>query len=84
VVLGVSFDPVEKNRDFARKYDFPFALLSDTDRAIGMAYHAASSPDQESAKRISYWIGPEGKIVKAYDQVTARSHPAEVLADIET
>lgn len=84
MVLGISFDPVEKNRAFAEKYDFPFTLLSDPDRAIGMAYHAATSPDQQSAKRISYWIGPDGKIQKAYEQVNTRSHPTDVLADIES
>ena len=84
MVLGISFDPVEKNRAFAEKYDFPFTLLSDPDRSIGLAYHAASTPDQKSARRISYWIGPDGTIRKAYDQVNAGSHPTEVLADIET
>jgi len=84
VVLGISFDSVEKNRAFAKKFDFPFVLLSDPDRTVGLAYHAASTPDQASAKRISYWIGADGMIQKAYATVNAGSHPDEVLADIKS
>ena len=34
------------------------------------------------ARRISYLIDEQGKILKAYDTVTPRNHPAEVLADL--
>jgi peroxiredoxin Q/BCP len=45
-VLGVSFDSVEENRAFTEKCDFPYALLCDTDRAIGLAYSAARTADE--------------------------------------
>ena len=32
-------------------------------------------------KRISYLIGPDGKVLKAYPKVEAAEHAAEVLAD---
>jgi len=82
VVLGVSFDSPKKNRAFAKKFDFPYLLLSDEDRAIGMAYHAASDPDQGSADRITYVIGEDGLIEQAYETVDTRSHPAEILASL--
>ena len=79
VVLGVSFDTVAENRAFAEKFDFPYLLLCDTDREIGLAYHAASNPDQASANRITYLIGPDGTILRAYPKVTVETHAGEIL-----
>ena len=81
-VLGASFDPVEGNAKFAKKFDFNFPLLSDVDRKIGMAYGAADDPKAGSAKRISYLIGKDGKIRKAYPKVNAAAHPEEILKDL--
>jgi len=81
-VLGVSFDAVEENAAFARKFDFPFTLLSDTDRSIGLAYGACDDPKAGYARRISYLIDEQGSIARVYPQVDPRIHPAEVLADI--
>ena len=78
-ILRVSFDTVEENAAFARKYKFPFPLLCDTSREIGMAYGACESPDAGSAKRITYVIDPEGKITQVYGKVTAAKHPEELL-----
>jgi len=56
--------------------------LCDTDRAIGMAYGACDDPTAGTAKRISYLIGPDGKIKKAYPKVDAAAHPEQVLKDL--
>ena len=81
-ILGISFDSVEKNRKFAEKYDYPYRLLCDTEREVGVAYHAADSKDAGTAKRISYLIDPEGKIARAYPKVTVATHATEVLAAV--
>jgi peroxiredoxin Q/BCP len=78
-VLGVSFDTVEENRAFAEKFNFPFRLLCDTRREIGMAYGACDSPTAQYARRITYVIGPDGRIAQAIDQVNAREHPEELI-----
>jgi len=49
---------------------------------MGVAYGAADSEKARFAKRVSYLIGPDGKIAKAYPDVSPKSHPAEVLADL--
>jgi len=64
---------------FAAKQGFPYPLLCDTDRAIGLAYGACDSPNALTARRISYLIGPDGRIRQAYPRVSARTHPQEVL-----
>ena len=75
----MSFDTEEENRAFAEKFDFPYRLLCDTRREIGMAYGACDSPTDQYAKRITYVIGPDGLIAQAVGQVNAREHPEELL-----
>ena len=78
-ILGASFDSMEKNAKFARKQEFPFPLLCDTERKIGMAYGACASPKARFADRISYVIDANGRIAQAYPKVSPKTHPQEVL-----
>ena len=71
---------MEENAAFAEKQGFPFPLLCDVDRKVGIAYGSAESATSEFAKRISYVIGPDGKIAHAYPKVSPKTHPEEVLA----
>jgi peroxiredoxin Q/BCP len=82
-VLGVSFDTVEENRGFAEKFDFPFRLLCDVDRSMGLAYGAADAADAKFAGRISYVIGEDGNVLLAYPKVDPREHLDRILRDLE-
>jgi len=82
-VVGVSFDTVDDNCAFADKFSYPFPLLSDTERKIGMAYGACDAPDAGYARRVSFLIDEEGVILRAYPNVKAAEHPAEVLGDLD-
>ena len=73
---------MEENAAFAKKFDFNFPLLCDTDRSVGLAYGACDNTDAKHAKRISYLIDGEAKVVKAYPNVDAAKHPEEVLKDL--
>jgi peroxiredoxin Q/BCP len=81
-ILGASFDDAKANSAFAEKFGFTFPLLCDTDRKLGVAYGAADDESAGAPRRISYLIGPDGKIRKAYPKVNAAAHPEEVLKDI--
>lgn len=81
-VIGVSFDSVDDNRHFAEKFNFPFPLLCDTSRAIGLAYGAADSPTDGFARRIAYVIDEEGKIAQAHAKVDASAYPAWQLRNL--
>ena len=81
-ILGISFDTQEANAAFAKKFNYNFPLLCDTDRKIGLAYGATDDPKADAAKRISYLIGPDGKVRKAYATVKPAEHPAQVLEDV--
>jgi peroxiredoxin Q/BCP len=74
---------VAENAAFARKFSFPFPLLCDTGHALGMAYGACDSPSAEYARRISFLIDEQGKILRTYDPVRAAEHPGQVLADLD-
>lgn len=82
VILGASFDDVAGNRAFAEKFGYPFKLLCDVDRAVGTAYGAFDPAQPTWPRRISYLIGPDRTIVKAYAKVSPATHPDEVLADL--
>ena len=72
---------MEDNAAFARKFAYNFPLLCDTHREIGLKYGACEDTNARTAKRISYLIGADGKIKKAYGAVKPAEHPAEVLQD---
>ena len=80
-MLGASYDATEKNRAFCDKFDFPFKLLT-FDKETGAAWDATDPTDPDWPRRITYLIGPDGRIAKAYETVSAGAHPAEVLADV--
>ena len=82
MVLGISFDGVEENQAFAEKYDFGYRLLSDGDRAVGLDYGAAQTAEDGYARRISYLIGPDGRIEKCYPRVDPATHARQVLDDL--
>ena len=82
VILGVSFDEPKDNASFVAEHSFPFRLLSDTKRKLAVAVAAADSPGRMWARRISYLVGPDGKVLKAYSDVAPGKHAAQVLADL--
>jgi peroxiredoxin Q/BCP len=82
VIFGVSFDEPAANAEFVRQERFPFRLLSDKGRNLGVAVGAADSPEQPAARRISYLVGPDGKVLKAYASVEPAGHAAQVLGDL--
>ena len=79
MILGCSFDTVDDNKAFADKFGYPFALLCDTDRKIGLAYGACDNPSAGYAKRISYVIDEKGIITHVMPKVDPTTHTARVL-----
>ncbi len=73
---------MDANRAFAEKFRFPFPLLSDMDRKVGMSYGACDAPSDECARRVTYVIGPDGKIEQAHGKVEARKHPFTLLSSL--
>ena len=73
---------MDDNAAFAKKFGFPFPLLCDTERKLGVAYGACDEPSAGNARRISCLIDEEGKVLKVYPKVKPADHPDEVLRDV--
>jgi thioredoxin-dependent peroxiredoxin len=85
VILGVSPDPVKSHDKFVDKYQLPFTLLADEDKKIAAAYGAWGEKSFMGRKymgvyRVTFLIGPDGRIKKIWPQVKPEEHAAEVLA----
>ncbi len=76
----MSFDSAADNAAFSEKFSFNYPLLCDTDRAMGLAYGAATEPGTGGyAKRVGVVIDPEGKVLHYNPSVNAKGFPAEAL-----
>jgi peroxiredoxin Q/BCP len=87
-VLGVSVLDSASKAKFARKYDLTFPLLADPDHAMAERYGAWQQKSMYGRKymgiaRITYLIGPDGRVVQRWDSVKPAEHPAEVLAAVK-
>lgn len=82
-ILGVSLDDVESHKEFAEKHSLPFPLLADTNGTVAEAYGVKTRMfGLLVAKRQTFIIGPDGKLVKHYVDVKPETHPEQVLADL--
>ena len=83
-VIGVSPDKPSAQAKFKEKYDLPFTLLADQDKAAAEAYGVYKEKNMYGRKtmgieRTTFVIGPDGKIEKIYNKVKAKGHAAHVL-----
>jgi peroxiredoxin Q/BCP len=84
-VLGISADSSAKQKKFQEKYDLPFPLLADTDKKICNAFGVIKDKTMygkifKGISRMTFVIGPDGKIKHIFDKVKAEGHAEEVLA----
>jgi peroxiredoxin Q/BCP len=86
-VVGVSPDKPAAQARFKQKYDLPFTLLADEEKAAAEAYGVWKEKNMYGRKsmgieRTTFVIGPDGKIEKIYGKVKAKGHAAAVLAEL--
>ena len=85
VVLGVSTDSAASHDKFAEKFKLPFTLVADEDKQIVQAYGAWGQKSflgkkYQGTYRVSFLIGPDGRIKKVWPAVKPTVHAKEVLA----
>src|SRR5436190_14371715 len=85
VVLGVSPDSVKSHGKFAEKFSLKFPLLSDEDKKIVSDYGVWGEKSFMGRKymgthRVTFLIGPDGRIKKIWPKVKPEEHAEEVLA----
>ena len=75
--VGISPDPPERQKKFARKYKLSFRLLSDPEHRVAAAYGAWGEKSMygktyEGILRSSFLIGGDGRILRAWYKVSPK------------
>lgn len=84
-VLGVSVDDEKSHQKFITKYDLPFTLIADTDKAIVEAYGVWAEKNMYGKKymgtnRTTFIIDEEGNIAHIISKVNTKAATEQVLA----
>jgi len=77
-----SVDDAETNKKFAEQEQANFPMLSDPDRKVAMAYGVVTAPTG-GAKRWTFYIGPDGKILYIEKMVNVSTAGADLAAKLE-
>ncbi len=86
-VIGVSVDPVEKQRRFKDRYNLPYHLVADVTKEISRRYSGLGLLGR--ANRVTFLIGPDGTIKKIWkmtgllSQLNLKKHAEEVKKTIK-
>jgi peroxiredoxin Q/BCP len=86
-ILGVSILDEKSKAKFATKYDLNFPLLADPEHDVADKYGAWQERSMYGRKymgvaRVTYLIGPDGKVAGRWDKVKVDGHAEEVLAAV--
>jgi peroxiredoxin Q/BCP len=88
VILGVSPDSPKSHTKFKKKFHLPFTLLADEDHKVCEAYGAWGpkrfmGKEYEGVLRTTFLIGPDGNILKVFENVKPDGHSGQVLAALK-
>jgi peroxiredoxin Q/BCP len=89
VILGISADEPAKQKKFEEKFKLPYPLLADTDKKVCESFSVIQEKSMYGKKymgiaRMTFIIGPTGKIQHIYEKVKPDGHAEEVLAYLKT
>lgn len=89
VVFGVSPDGEASHKRFAEKYQLPFSLLADADKAVSAAYGVWRQKSMFGKKymgvvRTTYLIDPDGAVAHRWDKVKVTGHEAAVRKRLDS
>ena len=85
IVFGVSPDSAKSHQKFVDKFKLPFILLADEDKKIVQAYGVWGQKSFLGRKymgtyRVTFLVGPDGRIKKIWRKVKPAGHAQAVLA----
>ena len=83
-LLGVSADSVKKQKNFSDKFDFPFPLLADEDKAVIEAFGVWGlkkfmGKEYDGIHRKTFIFDDEGLCSRVIDKVKTKEHAAQIL-----
>jgi thioredoxin-dependent peroxiredoxin len=87
-VLGVSVLDTASKAKFARKHKLNFPLLADPEHEVADRFGAWQKKSlygrtYMGVARMTYLIGPDGKVVRRWDNVKVDGHAADVLRAVD-
>lgn len=78
VVFGVSEDSMQSHREFRKEHDLPFPMVADEAGEIARAYGVPTTFGM--AKRTTFLVGPDGRVVHVWPDVDPAVDAERVLA----
>jgi peroxiredoxin Q/BCP len=76
-----SVDPLDDNRDFAKKTGADFPMLSDPSKDTAKAYDVLNFV--RVASRVTFYISKEGKILKIDEDISPRTAAEDIASNLE-
>ena len=84
VVLGVSPDSSKSHQKFINKYNLPFSLIADEDKAVIKAFGVWGpkkfmGKEYDGVHRTTFIIDEDGVIEKVFSKVKTKDHTNQIL-----
>jgi peroxiredoxin Q/BCP len=88
-VFGISPDKPSAQKKFKEKYDLPYSLLSDEDKAVAKKFGVLKEKSMYGRKymgidRTTFVIGPEGKISAVINGLKPEEHATAVIGALKS
>jgi len=88
IVLGVSPDSSKSHQKFIGKYNLPFSLIADEDKAVIKAFGVWGpkkfmGKEYEGVHRTTFVINEDGIIEKVFTKVKTKDHTHQILQSYE-
>ncbi len=83
-ILGVSADSEKRQSNFKKKFDFPYPLLADTEKAVINAFGVWGPKkfmgrEFDGIHRVTFLVNEEGVVDRVIDKVKAKIHSEQIL-----
>lgn len=78
-IIGVSSDDVNSHQEFIRKYNLPFLLLSDSDKALRKLFGVPSAFLGLLPGRVTYLLDKNGVIQMVFDSMLGMKHVKKMI-----
>ena len=84
IVLGVSPDSSKSHQKFIEKYNLPFSLIADEDKAVIKAFGVWGpkkfmGKEYDGVHRTTFVIDEDGVIEKVFSKVKTKDHTNQIL-----
>ena len=81
LLYGVSADDQASHAEFAAEHRLPFPLIADPDHVWSQAFGVSTFLGMTS--RVSFVVGPDGRIAASYPDVDPGVNARQILGDID-